>query len=95
MIRSDIRLDKQWGKFKLHFEEVHPNFFSVLEQKFPSLSENELRVCAYIKMRLNNTEIMSLLNLAPKGLETARYRIKKQMKLSKKEDLNEFIRSIY
>lgn len=94
LIRDEVRFDKQWEKFKLHFEEVHPNFFTKLEQNFPSLSGSELRVCAYIKMRLDNKEIMSLLNLAPKGLETARYRIKKQLKLSKKEDLNEFVRDI-
>lgn len=93
LIQNDIRLNKQWERFKLHFEEVHPQFFNKLEKCFPSLSESELKICAYIKMRLDNKEIMSLLNLAPKGLETARYRIKKQMKLSKKEDLNEFVRN--
>lgn len=94
LIKSNINLDAQWDKFKIHFEQVHPNFFAKMQKSLPQLNENELRLCAYIKMRLGNKEIANLLNLSVKGMESARYRLKKHLSLSPKDDLNEFVRGI-
>lgn len=94
LIQNNTNFDSQWNKFKLHFEEIHPNFFQKLKYDFPQLSDHELRICAYIKMSLGTKEISTLLNISPKGVETARYRLKKKLELSKQEELNEFIMNI-
>lgn len=83
-----------WVKFKIHFTSVHPNFFGVLEARYPQLTENELRLCAYIKMRLSSKEIANLINLSVKGMESARYRLKKRFRLGAKDDLNQFIAGV-
>lgn len=95
LIHKDTNLDSQWGKFKLHFEQVHANFFSKLQKIFPHLNDNDLRLCAYIKMQLSNKEIANLLSLSVKGIEAARYRLKKRLNLSTEQDLNGFIRNFY
>jgi len=94
LIQNNINLEVQWEKFKLHFEEVHPNFFLKLQKKFPILNDNDLRLCAYIKMLLSNKEIANLLNLTLKGIESARYRLKKRLNLPPEKDLNTFIRNL-
>lgn len=92
-IESGLDLDKQWEVFKRHFETVHPNFFTKLEQSYDNLTLNDLKMCAYIKMHLAPKEVMRILNLSKKGLEAARYRIKKRIGLGAYDDLDKFIRN--
>jgi len=94
LIQNDINLDSQWEKFKWHFEEVHPNFFARIQGTYPGLTDNDLRLCAYIKMLLTNKEVATLLNLSVKGIEAARYRLKKRLSLATEQDLNTFIHSL-
>ncbi len=91
LIRQNIELDDDWGRFQRHFEEVHPDFFERLQQQFPQLTASDIKLCAYLRMRLENKEIAQLLNISPKGIETARYRLRKRLALPKEERLSEFI----
>ena len=93
-IDRNIDLDEEWRKFKLHFQEVHPDFFTKLLIRFPSLNPRQLRHCAYIQLGLSSKEAAQLLNVAPKSIEMARYRLKKKMSLARDERLSEFIQSI-
>lgn len=90
-VQNSMDWDNYWEKFKLHFEEVHPNFFANLQGHYQALSQNEQKLCAYIKMQLSNKEIAQILNISTRGLETARYRIKKKLNLTNQQDLNKFI----
>ena len=90
-IRNNIDLDKDWTNFQLHFVKVHPDFFTHLQQDFPALSQNELKLLAYIRMNLSNKEIASLLNITPKSMEMARYRLKKKFNLGSEDNLDEWL----
>ena len=50
IIKNSLNIDNEWDKFKMHFEKVHPNFFEKLKQKCPDLTDENLKLCAYIKM---------------------------------------------
>jgi len=93
-IDRNINLDEDWKKFQLHFEEVHPNFFTKLNTEFPDLSSKQLRHCAYIKLGLSSKETAQLLNLAPKSIEMARYRLKKKMSFRTGDRFYEYILSL-
>lgn len=93
-IQDNVRLDNSWEKFKLHFEQVHPHFFERLKTLCSKLSAYELRLCAYLRMNLSGKDIVQILNISNRGVETACYRIKKKLKLSAREKLNEFIRQL-
>lgn len=80
--------------FETNFEQVHHNFFKSLKEKFPELSQRELRLCAFIKMNLSNKEISPLLNISVRGVETARYRIRKKLNLDHEDKFVEFLESI-
>lgn len=67
--------------FDVHFEKVHKNFFKELKAACPELTKRELRLCAFIKMDLSNKEIAPLLNISVRGVETARYRIRKKLQI--------------
>lgn len=90
-IKRSFNLDKDWETFQRHFTNVHPDFFSQLKSKFPKLSSNDLRICAYMKMNLSTKEISTLMHIAPKSTRMNKYRLKKKLNLSDGEDLQEFI----
>ncbi|MDH3648734.1 MAG: PAS domain S-box protein [Saprospiraceae bacterium] len=73
--------ETDWQGFQMYFQEVNPNFFTELSTKNPSLTQNDLKHCAYVKMKLSNKEVTNLLHISPKAVEVARYRIKKKLGL--------------
>lgn len=56
-IQRNLNPQNDWTTFKLHFEQVHPQFFERLQQRFPALTLIDLRHCAYLKIGLSNKEI--------------------------------------
>jgi tetratricopeptide (TPR) repeat protein len=92
LVKGNLEADSSWKDFQLHFEQVHPRFFSRLEQDFPGLSSSELKLCSYIKINLANKEIAQLLNINTSSVEVSRYRLRKKMNLEADTQLNEFIR---
>lgn len=94
-IRHSINFDHDWDKVKLHFEKVHPDFFSRLAEICPQLTPNELKHCAYIKMNMSIKEASNLLNIDYNSVKMSRYRIKKKLNLEPEADLVEFIHNIH
>lgn len=94
-LKNSISFEKDWDKIKLHFEKVHPQFFSILSGQFPNLTPNELKHCAYIKMNMSNKETANLLGIDHNSVKMSRYRIKKKIGLSQEEDLTAYIQSIF
>jgi DNA-binding CsgD family transcriptional regulator len=84
-------LDTQWEQFKLHFESVHKGFFERLLKKFPRLTPNELKLCAYLRMNLSTKEIAQMLNISAESVTTKRYRLRKKLNLEKDDNLVGFV----
>ncbi|MDW8300814.1 MAG: tetratricopeptide repeat protein [Bacteroidia bacterium] len=86
-------IEKDWAEFKLRFEKIHTNFFKHLQERFPELTQNDLRMCAFIKLQLDKKQIAALLNVTLKAVEISRYRLKKKLDLNPEDDLNKFIQN--
>lgn len=78
-LHNSVQLDNDWDKFKLHFEQVHPNFFAELERKHPHLTGYEVRLCAYLYLKMTAKEIATLLNIDANSVHRAKTRLKKKM----------------
>jgi tetratricopeptide (TPR) repeat protein len=94
LVKGNLDMDGSWKNFQLHFEQVHPQFFKLLEQRFPELSDHEVKLCSYIKIGLSNKEIAQLFNINPSSVEMSRYRLRKKLNLEAEMQLNDFIRGI-
>jgi DNA-binding CsgD family transcriptional regulator len=75
----------------MHFDKVHPNFFKKLKQLSADLTDENLKVCAYIKMGMVTKQIAQLLYITPKSVQINKYRLKKKLNLPEEEDLVKFI----
>ena len=91
IIQNNLDIDEEWENFKMHFDKVHPHFFEKLRQICPGLTEENLRMCAYIKIRLSTKHIAQLLHVIPSSIITGRYRLRKKLQLPDHKDLDDFI----
>lgn len=67
--------------FDQYFVKVHPDFYQKLLADFPNLTQNELRLCAYLKMNLNTKDIAAICNITPESARVARSRLRKSLNL--------------
>ncbi len=87
IIRGNNNIDQVWMDFKRHFEEVHPRFFSQLQEAYPDLSPNDLRLCAYLLIDLNSKEIAQIYNISPESIRKKKQRLREKLQLEKDEDV--------
>ena len=69
------------------------DYFKRLEAKFPTLTAKELRLISFIRIGMDSSEIAQVLNISVDSLHKSRYRLRKKMKLSDKENLDKFIKN--
>lgn len=93
-VKNHIKVDQDWQDFKLRFENVHKGFFDKLHETFPSLTNNDLRLSVLVKMNFSIKEISEMFGISPESVKTARYRLKKKLKLPSEKTLNDFLNEI-
>ncbi|MDR1437426.1 MAG: LuxR C-terminal-related transcriptional regulator [Candidatus Symbiothrix sp.] len=94
MVKSNQHTEKEWDEFILHFEKVHPRFFEKLRAKYPGLTKNDLKLCAYIRIGMSIKQIAQILNIVPDSVKTNRYRLRKKFDLPEHENLDTFIQNL-
>lgn len=94
LLTQDNELAREWDQFAHHFDQVHSDFLKRLKVKFPQLTSNDQKLCAYLRMNLATKEIAPLMNISVRGVEVGRYRLRKKLELDTHVDLNEFMMNI-
>jgi len=79
VIQNDNHAESDWENFRIHFEQVHPDFFKNLSGKHPHLTSYEVRLCAYLHLKMATREIASLLNITPESVIKAKVRLNKKL----------------
>lgn len=90
-IDTTLRLQEDWEQFEYHFDKVHRDFLTRLRADYPDLSPNEQKLCAFLRLNLNTKDIANLLHISLRGVEVARYRLRKKLDLDKGQNLSKFI----
>ena len=93
-ISNHLEVDNSWETFKLHFDEVNPNFFEEINKLAPDLSHKDLKLCAYVKLGMDNKQIARLLNITPASTRTSLTRLKKKLGLDQEEGLRKLLASL-
>ena len=93
-ISEDDNMDQEWENFTLHFDKVHSDFISALKEKHPGISNNEVKLCAYLRMNLSTKEIAQLMNISVRGVEVSRYRLRKKLELATEVSLFDYLINI-
>lgn len=93
-IRGHLNNDKAWDDFTAHFEQVNPQFFKTLKELYPSLTDKDLKMCAYIRMGFTAKQIAQMLSVLPESVNTTRYRLRRKMGLPPETILEDHLREI-
>lgn len=94
LLNSNMNTEDDWKTFLLKFEEKHTGFFRKMKTLYPQLTNNDLRLCACLKLNLETKEIASLMNLSIRAVENSRYRLRKKLNILPSQNLNEFFLNI-
>ena len=93
-INKNISEEDTWNIFKDAFNNADKDFLKKVKNLHASLTPNDLRLCAYLRLNLSSKEIAPLLNISVRSVEIKRYRLRKKMDLPHEQGLVEYILSI-
>jgi len=93
-INHSFNHDQYWEEFRSMFEQVHQAFFNNLAKYSDTLTPNDLRLVALLKMNLPSNDIATLLSVSQDSLRVMRYRLRKKLNMEQGESLTAFIQSL-
>lgn len=71
-----------WNIFEDRFRDVHHDFYNKLNEKFPSLTDNDRKLCAFLKLNMSTKDIAAITHQNPNSIEVARTRLRKKLNIS-------------
>ncbi len=86
--------DDLWKQMELTFGQIHQSFYNKLFAKFPNLTRNEKKLCAFLKMNLSTKDISSITHQTIRSIEVARARLRAKMNLKRSDSLTKFFSQI-
>ncbi len=71
-----------WEEFEIRFQQAHNEFFTRLNAINPNLTNNERRLCAFLRLNMTSKEISSITGSSLRSIEVARTRLRKKLELT-------------
>jgi len=90
-IDTTLKVQEDWKQFEHHFDKVHGDFLSRLTAEFKDLTPGEQKLCAFLRLKMDTKEIANLMSISLRGVEVARYRLRKKLGLDALQNLSKFI----
>ncbi len=94
LLNNGMDTENDWKMFLIKFEQKHRGFFKRLITSYPELTNNDLRLCACLKLDLDSKDIAALMNISVRAVENNRYRLRKKLDIKPSQNLNEFFLSM-
>ncbi len=85
--------EDSWYRFNLSFSKVHKDFNKNLIKQVPELTATELKICAFIRLGMNNKDIASVLHQNPDSVKVSRSRLRKKINIDQTQNLESFLSS--
>jgi tetratricopeptide (TPR) repeat protein len=77
--------DDIWKEFEVRFSQVYNDFYERLNTKYPDLTLNEKRICAFLRLNMTTKEICALTRQSYNSLNVARARLRKKLNIQNEE----------
>lgn len=91
LINENIETQEFWDVFQNNFDLIHEKFFRNLRERYPNLTSTDLRFCAFLRLNLSTKDIAQMTNLTIRGVEAARYRLRKKLGIPDGTGLVDFL----
>jgi len=78
--------DISWKEFEVRFTQVHKEFYDKLNRRFPDLTPNERKLCAFLRLNMTTKDIAAITHQSVHSINVARTRLRKKLNLSNSEE---------
>lgn len=86
--------EEDWIEFKRLFEKRHAGFFAYFNERYPDVTNAEIRLAALLKLNLENSEMSKTLGISPDSVRKTNLRLRKKLGITEQKDLFALIQSI-
>ena len=93
-ISSRMTFSNEMSGFYTQVEELHKNFITKLQERFPDITEQEKRLATLLRLGFSTKDIAGLMSISPKSVEIGRYRLRKKLELTREDNLIQYIKSL-
>lgn len=93
-VQQSLQINKDIEEFQEKVDITYDDYFRKLKIQYPSLTTNEKRLCALLRLNLSTKEIASLNNISIKAVEMSRYRLRKKFNIDNKQSIHEYLNHI-
>jgi tetratricopeptide (TPR) repeat protein len=83
-----------WKEFEVRFQEVHSEFYNNLNEKYPDLTPNEKKICAFLRLNMSTKDISAITYQSVRSIDMARFRLRKKIGLETDENLVTFLAQV-
>lgn len=94
IINANQSSNKIWYDFLNEFNKQQPDFIVKLKQRHPNLTENEIKLCAFLKMHLKSREIADILGIQESSVNKMRQRLRKKLQLEQQACITHYLENI-
>ena len=91
-LEVQLKDESDWQKSEGYFNTIYDGLLDRLKSTYPSLSKTDMKLCVYIKLNMTTKEMANLMNISPRSVEMARYRLRKKLGLHSDDDIRSVLR---
>lgn len=94
LLKFNLLTDESWGKFRLDFSNVYPDYLSSLHQLHLQITPAEERLATLIYLGLNDYEISYRLGISKESVGRSKRRFKNHLNISETTSLTQYLREL-
>jgi tetratricopeptide (TPR) repeat protein len=89
-----ILTDDDWQRFRSLFNKTYPGYLHRLKEKFPGITEAEIRMACLIKIKLNTKQIASMQGISPDSVHKTRQRLRQRFDTTSTSELEAIVAAV-
>lgn len=86
--------NSNWEEFEIMFEKINSSFYEKLNERYPTLTPNERKLCVFLKLNMSNNHISQITFQSEEALKKARLRLRKKLEIERDVNLTAFIQGL-
>ena len=83
---QNMEREKNWTEFEVRFTNVHEDFYNKLNTRFPDLTPNEKKLCAFLKLNMSTKDVAAITHQSVHSINVARTRMRKKLGIDQTEE---------
>ncbi len=89
-----LSYNSNWDEFETLFGKVHSSFYERLNSQYPTITANERKICAFLKLNMSNKDIAQITFQSEEALKKARLRLRQKLGIDREVNLVTFIQNV-